>query len=166
MTESSLGKAFDGSCGRAQSTSLVRAPRQSDVSAGSRRLARDSTPRDAPQLHKRGRTAILAWTGRFVPVAGRPLLPTLENGSASWNAVILGKKMPTAIDAIVDAYVKLGDSRSLEGLKAQRLRLAAASRDRTDFDFSLLLGQIDNEIIAIDAGLESLREVPSHPPAE
>jgi hypothetical protein len=99
-------------------------------------------------------------------VAEGPLLPTLENGSASWNAVILGKKMPKAIDAIVDAYVKLGDSRSLEGLKAHRLRLAAASRDRTDFDFSLLLGQIDNEIIAIDAGLESLREVPSHPPSE
>jgi hypothetical protein len=104
--------------------------------------------------------------GSIRPVAEGPLLPTLENGSASWNAVILGKKMPKAIDAIVDAYVKLGDSRSLEGLKAQRLRLAAASRDRTDFDFSLLLGQIDNEIIAIDAGLESLREVPSHPPAE
>jgi hypothetical protein len=74
--------------------------------------------------------------------------------------------MPKAIDAIIEAYVKLGDSRSLEGLKAQRVRLAAASRDRTDFDFSLLLGQIDDEIIAIDSGLESLREVPGHPPTE
>jgi hypothetical protein len=65
--------------------------------------------------------------------------------------------MSKAIEAIVDAYVKLGNIQALESLRAHRLKLAAASRDRTDFDFSVLLGQIEKEISVVDAGLVRLR---------
>jgi hypothetical protein len=62
-----------------------------------------------------------------------------------------------AIEGIVDAYVKLGDRRTLEDLRMHRRKLALDLKVRRgSYDFSLLLGQIDEEIAVIDAGLERL----------
>ena len=65
--------------------------------------------------------------------------------------------MKSAIEQIVDAYVGLGNLRALQDLKLHRVNLAASVRSRTDFDFAVLLGQIDDDIVAIDKGLEQLR---------
>jgi hypothetical protein len=62
-----------------------------------------------------------------------------------------------AIEGIVDAYVKLGDRRTLEDLRMHRRKLALDLKVRRgSYDFRLLLGQIDEEIAVIDAGLERL----------
>jgi hypothetical protein len=63
-----------------------------------------------------------------------------------------------AIEGIVDAYVKLGDRRALEDLRMHRRRLAVDLKGRSSgsYDFSLPLGQIDEEIAAIEGGLERL----------
>jgi hypothetical protein len=62
----------------------------------------------------------------------------------------------TAIGQIVDAYVWLNNRRALEDLRMHRQRLAIGLKSRTDFDFSLPIGQIDEEIAVIEAGLERL----------
>jgi hypothetical protein len=70
-----------------------------------------------------------------------------------------GEELGTkAIEGIVDAYVKLGDRRSLEDLRMHRRRLAIDLNGRSSgsYDFSLPLGQIDEEIAVIEAGLERL----------
>jgi hypothetical protein len=62
-----------------------------------------------------------------------------------------------AIEGIVDAYVKLGDRRILEDLRMHRRKLSLDLKGRRgSYDFSLLLGQIDEEIAVIEAGLERL----------
>jgi hypothetical protein len=63
---------------------------------------------------------------------------------------------PTAIGQIVDAYVRLNNRRALEDLRMHRQRLAVGLKSRTGFDFSLPIGQIEEEIAAIEAGLERL----------
>jgi hypothetical protein len=63
----------------------------------------------------------------------------------------------TAIEQIVSAYVELGNMRALQDLKLHREQLAAGVRDRTDGGFAVLLGQIEADIAAIDAGLNRLR---------
>jgi hypothetical protein len=62
----------------------------------------------------------------------------------------------TAIGQIVDAYVWLNNRRALEDLRMHRQRLADVLKSRTGFDFSLPIGQIDEEIAVIEAGLERL----------
>ena len=71
---------------------------------------------------------------------------------------LAGERMTKAIEGIVDAYVKLGDRRALEDLRMHRRRLAVDLKGRSSgsYDFSLPLGQIDEEIAAIEAGLERL----------
>ena len=66
--------------------------------------------------------------------------------------------MSKAIEGIVDAYVKLGDRRALEDLRIHRRKLALdlKGRQRASYDFSVPLGQIDEEIAIIEAGLERL----------
>jgi hypothetical protein len=68
-----------------------------------------------------------------------------------------------AIEGIVDAYVKLGDRRALEDLRMHRRRLAVDLKGRSSgpYDFSLPLGQIDDEIAAIEVGLERLNTAQS-----
>ena len=62
-----------------------------------------------------------------------------------------------AIEGIVDAYVKLGDRRALEDLRMDRRKLALDLKARQgSYDFSLPLGQIDEEIAVIEAGLHRL----------
>jgi hypothetical protein len=63
----------------------------------------------------------------------------------------------SAIEQIVSAYVELGNIRALQDLKTHREQLAAGVRDRTDDGFAVLLGQIDADLAAIDAGLNRLR---------
>jgi hypothetical protein len=69
--------------------------------------------------------------------------------------------MPSAIQQIVDAYVRLKNRGALEDLRAHRQRLAHDLRARNGFDFSVPAGQIDDEIAAIEAGLERLNRVHS-----
>jgi len=76
--------------------------------------------------------------------------------------------MTIAIEGIVDAYVKLGDRRALEDLRMHRRRLAIDLNGRSGpYDFSRPLGQINEEIAAIEAGLERLtptNEMPGKQP--
>ncbi len=62
--------------------------------------------------------------------------------------------MPKAIEHIVDAYIRLGNRAALENLMSHRRRLLADLKNRTGFDFSLPIGQIEDEIAVITAGLE------------
>jgi hypothetical protein len=64
--------------------------------------------------------------------------------------------MSKAIEQIVDAYVRLNDGRALEDLRLHRQRLAVDLKHRTGYDFSLPIGQIDEEIAVIEAGIERL----------
>jgi hypothetical protein len=67
------------------------------------------------------------------------------------------EELTKAIEGIVDAYVKLGDRRALEDLRMHRRRLAIDLNGRSGaYDFSRPLGQINEEIAAIEAGLERL----------
>ncbi len=70
----------------------------------------------------------------------------------------LGKELTTAIEGIVDAYVKLGDRRALEDLRMHRRRLAVDLRVRTGgpYDFSRPISAVHEDIAAIEAGLERL----------
>jgi hypothetical protein len=65
--------------------------------------------------------------------------------------------MPSAIAAIVEAYVKVKNRRGLEALMMHRQRLAIDLKSRSGFDFSLPISQIDEEIAIIEAGLARLR---------
>jgi capsule polysaccharide export protein KpsE/RkpR len=65
--------------------------------------------------------------------------------------------MSKAMEQIVDAYVRLNNRRGLEDLRMHRLKLAVVDlKERTGYDFSLPIGQIDQEIAVIEAGLEKL----------
>lgn len=65
--------------------------------------------------------------------------------------------MSSAIETVVVAYVQTGQLEVLLDLKAHRERLAASVRDRADFDFGVLLGQLDDDIGIIEAGIRRLR---------
>jgi hypothetical protein len=65
--------------------------------------------------------------------------------------------MSKAMEQIVDAYVRLSNRRALEDLRLHRQKLADYLKGKTDFDFSLLpIGQLDEEIVLIERGLERL----------
>jgi hypothetical protein len=63
----------------------------------------------------------------------------------------------TAIEIIVANYVATNQLNALLDLKAHREQLAASIRSRADFDLGVLLGQLDDDIHAIDAGIRRLR---------
>ncbi len=65
--------------------------------------------------------------------------------------------MPSAIEQIVDTYVRLKNRRGLDQLIMHRQRLAVDLKSRSGFDFSLTIGQIDEEIAIIEAGLSRLK---------
>ena len=72
--------------------------------------------------------------------------------------------MQKAIDLIVDGYVRLHDRKALENLMMHRQRLALDLKGRTGFDYSLSIGQMNEDIAVIKAGLESLdRQIASKP---
>lgn len=65
--------------------------------------------------------------------------------------------MPSAIEQIVETYVRLKNRRALEGLMMHRQRLAVDLKGRSGYDFSSPIQQIDEEIAVIEAGLARLR---------
>jgi hypothetical protein len=65
--------------------------------------------------------------------------------------------MPNAIEQIVDAYVRLKNRRGLDALMMHRQRLAVDLKSKSGYDFSLPIGQIDEEIEIIEAGLNRLK---------
>ncbi len=69
--------------------------------------------------------------------------------------------MPTAIEQIVETYIRLRNRRGLEELMMHRQRLAVDLKGRSGYDFSLPIGQIDEEISIIEAGLSRLRSMDS-----
>jgi hypothetical protein len=66
--------------------------------------------------------------------------------------------MEKAIERIVDTYVRLNNRAGLEDLRMHRERLATDLKGRSNYDFSLPIGQIDSEIAVIDAGLHKLND--------
>ncbi len=65
--------------------------------------------------------------------------------------------MTSAIEAVVAAYVQTNQLDALLDLRAHREQLAASIRDRGDFNFGVLLGQLDDDLSAIDGGIRRLR---------
>ena len=65
--------------------------------------------------------------------------------------------MPSAIEQIVDTYVRLKNRRGLVQLMMHRQRLAVDLKSKSGYDFSLPIGQIDEEIAIIEAGLSRLK---------
>lgn len=63
----------------------------------------------------------------------------------------------SAIQAVVAAYVQTNQLDALLDLKAHREQLAASIRERDDFDFGVLLSQLEGDIGAIEAGIRRLR---------
>jgi hypothetical protein len=63
----------------------------------------------------------------------------------------------SAIQAVVAAYVQTDQLDALLDLKAHREQLATSIRDRVDFDFGVLLSQLEEDIGAIEAGIRRLR---------
>ena len=61
--------------------------------------------------------------------------------------------MSRAMEQIVDAYVRLGNRSALEDLRMHREKLAVDLKGRAGYDFSLPIGQIDQELAVIEAGL-------------
>jgi hypothetical protein len=68
--------------------------------------------------------------------------------------------MKTAIEQITDVYIRLNNRRALEDLRMHRQRLAVDLKLRTGYDFSSPIGQIEDEIAVIEAGLERLNRAP------
>ncbi len=66
--------------------------------------------------------------------------------------------MSSAIELIVEGYVRLNNRQALEDLRAHRQRLAADLKHRQSqggaFDYSKSITQIEEEIAVIEAGME------------
>ncbi|MBC9880511.1 hypothetical protein G8O24_24600 [Bradyrhizobium sp. INPA01-394B] len=66
--------------------------------------------------------------------------------------------MPSAIEQIVDAYVRLKNRRGLDELMMHRQRLAIDLKSRSGgYDLSLPIDKIDEEIAIIEQGLSRLK---------
>jgi hypothetical protein len=65
--------------------------------------------------------------------------------------------MLSALELIINGYIKLNDRAALERMKAHRQKLVAGVGDDGPFDRSSLLDTLNGEIALIDAGLEKLR---------
>jgi hypothetical protein len=64
--------------------------------------------------------------------------------------------MPSAIEQIVETYVRLKNRRGLDQLMMHRQRLAIDLKSRSGYDFSVPISQVDEEIAIIEAGLSRL----------
>lgn len=67
--------------------------------------------------------------------------------------------MNSAIALVVAGYVETSQLTALQDMRAHRETLASSIRDRSDFNFGLLLGQLDDDIREIDAGIRRLRAI-------
>jgi capsule polysaccharide export protein KpsE/RkpR len=70
------------------------------------------------------------------------------------------ESMTNAVEKIVDTYVQLNDRHALGELRTYRQKLAVLLKAQTGLNFSLLIGQINEEIALIEAGLARLN--PAH----
>lgn len=66
---------------------------------------------------------------------------------------------------VVAAYVETRQLAALQDLKTHREMLIASVQDRVDFNFGLLLGQLDDDLREIEAGIRRLRMITDVPPA-
>ncbi|MDN3278002.1 hypothetical protein QWJ07_27315 [Frankia sp. RB7] len=67
--------------------------------------------------------------------------------------------MSSAIELIVEGYARLKDRRSLEDLRMHRRRLAADLKAWKGFDCRMSIAQVEQDIAAIETGLETLGPV-------
>ena len=65
--------------------------------------------------------------------------------------------MPSAIETIVAVYVEHKNRNALEEMMRHRQRLLAELKNRTGFDVSLPIQNVNDDIAAIEAGLVELR---------
>jgi hypothetical protein len=73
--------------------------------------------------------------------------------------------MPSAIEAIVDVYVRQKNRQALEDMMRHRQRLLLDLKSRSGFDMSLPIRHVSDDIVAIEAGLTELRgQVPAIAP--
>lgn len=64
--------------------------------------------------------------------------------------------MSSAIELIVAGYARLKDRQSLEDLRTHRRHLAVDFKARTGFDCRTSIAKIEQDIAAIEAGLQTL----------
>jgi hypothetical protein len=64
--------------------------------------------------------------------------------------------MSSAMELIVEGYIRLKDRQSLEDLRMHRRRLAVDLKAKAGFDCRLSIAQIDQDIAVIVAGLQTL----------
>jgi hypothetical protein len=64
--------------------------------------------------------------------------------------------MSSAIEQIVDAYVRLNDRRALEQMMVHRQRLAIDLRAMSGLDLGVPLRQVNEDIAVIGTGLAKL----------
>jgi hypothetical protein len=64
--------------------------------------------------------------------------------------------MSSTIELIVDGYARVKDRQSLEELRIHRRGLAGDLKAWVGFDCRLSIAQIERDIAAIEAGLETL----------
>ncbi len=83
--------------------------------------------------------------------------PDVQKEPAS-NLVSQTRRMPTAVELIVQAYVEQNDLQALESLKKHREELAARLSENKDgwFDYSVSMRQIENDLAVVEAGLAKL----------
>lgn len=65
--------------------------------------------------------------------------------------------MPSAIEQIVDTNVRLGRQQALEDMLDHRRKLLADLRSQSGYDVSLPIQQLEDEVFAIEEGLNSFR---------
>ncbi|MCG2632467.1 hypothetical protein L6654_38330 [Bradyrhizobium sp. WYCCWR 13023] len=66
--------------------------------------------------------------------------------------------MSSAIELIVSGYATLKDRQSLENLRTHRRHLAVDLKARSGFDCRSSIAQLEQDIAAIEAGLQALSE--------
>lgn len=64
--------------------------------------------------------------------------------------------MSSAMELIVEGYARLKDRQSLENLRMHRRRLVVDLKARTGFDCRSSIDQVEEDIAAIEAGLQTL----------
>ena len=73
--------------------------------------------------------------------------------------------MPSAIETIVTVYVEHKNRAALDEMLRHRQRLLTDLKNRSGFDVSLPIQNVNDDIAAIEAGLVQLRgEVPATAP--
>ena len=64
--------------------------------------------------------------------------------------------MLSAIEQIVSVYVSLRSRQRLEDMRLQRERAVLDLKSNSDYDMSMPVRQLEEEIAVIDAGLQKL----------